>query len=327
MNFFKAAMPRHKIRIKVLPLLLLSLFPFAPNLSASISIDNFTPATNNRFANNASFIGSGVDFSGVGRTSNATNRKWATLIGPNIFLSATHWHPAIGQTVRFYPDNDPSSVFVERTVTSGVQLNGSDLWIGAFDYALPATIKQYDYATINLSAATFLASSYYKDNVLMSGISPTTTGYGASGYTNQAVGQNQAEGFIDNQSVGGSTGDVIVTVKNQPSDSTYGYTYRTYEAQAASGDSGSPLFSTDSGTPLLLGIAWAIGTTDIDPNPVTTVTRNISIYSYTGQHTGAIEAFYNANVIPEPSSIILFGVAILFGVGRRFGMTSKKCNG
>lgn len=304
--------------MKVFSLLLLATLSFNQNLSAAISIDNFTAATNDRFADNASFIGSGVDFSGVGRTSNATNRRWATLIGPNIFLSATHWHPGTGDTVRFYPDNDPTSPFIERTVVSGTQLNGSDLWVGAFDYALPATIKQYDFATIDLSAATFLTSAYYKDNVLMSGISPTTTGYGASGYTNQAVGQNQSEGFDDDLSHGGATGNVIITVKNQPGDSTYGYTYRTYEAQAASGDSGSPLFSTDTAEPTLLGIAWAIGTTDIDPSPLGTATRDITIYSYTGQHTAAIQTFYDANVVPEPSALMLLGIAALFGLKKRF---------
>jgi hypothetical protein len=61
---------------------------------------------------------------GVGR---AASGAWATLLTPNVFLSATHYRPAIGSTVTFYPGNDPSATALGRTVAGGQQIAGSDL--------------------------------------------------------------------------------------------------------------------------------------------------------------------------------------------------------
>ena len=82
---------------------------------AAISIESFSPATNDRFANDSSFIANGYDLSGVGRGSfEGDTRLWATLIDRNIFVSATHFHPENDTEVYFYPGNDPNVTPITR---------------------------------------------------------------------------------------------------------------------------------------------------------------------------------------------------------------------
>lgn len=110
----------------------------SPPASGALLVTGSSPTTNDRFANDPSFVAAAYDWSGVGR---AASGAWATLLTPNVFLSATHFRPAIGSTVTFYPGNDPSAPALGRTVAGGQQIAGTDLWIGHFANALPPRSK------------------------------------------------------------------------------------------------------------------------------------------------------------------------------------------
>jgi len=294
------------------PLAAVLLACLATAAPGAISIDNFTAASNDRFSNDANFIAAADDLSGVGRD---TAGHWATLIGPNIFLSATHSHPAVNSTIYFYPGNDPAAIPVTRTVAGAQQLSGTDLWIGHFATAVPSSIAWYPYADVLIDDVEhFFLTSYANDYAYMAGISPTTTGYGASNLTDMAVGENHVEWFYEGVTAGSSTGDVLALIQNEPGDGFYGYTYETYEAFLQGGDSGSPLFLVTGGGIQVAGTAWAISEVEIAEG----VMRPISIYTYTGNYTTAIDGYMDAYLVPEPSTVgVLLCLQVLALLSRR----------
>ena len=102
----------------------------AATSSAAISIQNFTPATNDRFAHDPAFTAAAYDWSGVGRASDG---RWVTMLSSNVFISATHNHPGlpgigIGTTVSFLPGNNPGSPAISGTIASAQQIGITDLW-------------------------------------------------------------------------------------------------------------------------------------------------------------------------------------------------------
>ena len=283
---------------------------------AAISIQSFTAATNDRFADAPGFIAGDYDWSGVGRSADG---KWVTMISPNVFLSARHFHPGspgsgIGQSVIFHPGNDPSATPVARTIAGVQQVGGTDLWLGYLSSPVPASIATYAISTSVLSSGSFGTSSLANAPAYMSGISPTTGDYGSYPPTNQAVGTNRIEGFQSGVTVSGVTGDVLLMVQNQAGDA--GFTRTAYEAQLAGGDSGSPLMTVSAGNLVVSGIAWAVGTLDIDPGPGVT-NRPGTIYTYTGNYAPVIQNYVAVNAVPEPSSSALAALIPLLAFHRR----------
>lgn len=287
----------------------------APASHAAISIQSFTPATNDRFANNPAFTAAAYDWSGVGR---AADGKWVTMLSSTVFITATHFHPGlpgigIGTTVSFLPGNNPGSPAISGTIAGAQQIGSTDLWIGFLSSPLPGSIASYGIATIPLTNATYGASSVANQFAYLSGLSPTVGGYGASPLTNQATGTNRIEGFQQSLSLSGSTGDVLFLAENLPGDP--GFVMTSFETDVNGGDSGSPLMTISGGNLVVSGIAWASGTTDVDPGPGTS-TRNLAVYTYTGNYTTAIQAYITTHPVPEPSTLALLAVAFLF-TGRK----------
>jgi hypothetical protein len=52
------------------------------------------------------------------------------MISPSYFVSAGHWHPAVGDTFRFYHTNGPNGLYEDRVVLSGQNIGSGDLWLG-----------------------------------------------------------------------------------------------------------------------------------------------------------------------------------------------------
>lgn len=269
-----------------------------PGSGASL-IQNFAAASNDRFANNGAFIGGGLDWSGVGRSSDG---HWGTMLTPSVFLSANHYHPGVGSVMSFFPGNDPGATAVARTVASGQRIGSTDLWVGFLSTAVPASITAYEFAQMPLTEGTFAASALYDLPIFMGGISPTGTGYGAGTATVQTVGTNRLEGFFEDATDDGhvATGNILATVQNLTGDAGFGFTHTGFETQLQGGDSGSPLMLLADGRLMLAGIAWAIGTIDIDPDLTNKTERPITAFTYTGSYAGEI-----LTLIPEP------GVAML----------------
>jgi hypothetical protein len=93
----------------------------------ALTIEGYAANSNDRFANHPDFIAKDFNLSGVAISSDG---RWATLIAPNVFLTAHHFPPAVGQTITFYATNDPAGPSVTRTVAALRQrIGSSDLYL------------------------------------------------------------------------------------------------------------------------------------------------------------------------------------------------------
>jgi len=275
---------------------------------ASISIYDFSSQLNDRFANSSSFVAYDYNLSGIGLDNNG---QWLTMISPNVFLSANHFHPSTGASVTFYASNDPNGLSVTRTVTSTAQRIGtSDLWIGTINEPLPNSFVYYDFATQDITSLGQFNSSPYKDAVaFILGRSPTVWPTSQD----MAVGRNKLDRWFDSITVVGTTDDAMGAVYDGSSDPNFVLS----EARVESGDSGAGMFVPSAGGKLtLVGINWFQYTAGSETG---------SGFSYVGNYDGQIQSFLNAYSVPEPS---VFGtVAGLVALGWGFSRRLRKSSG
>lgn len=285
---------------------------------AATSIQSFSPATNDRFANDPAFVAAGYDLSGVGRDANG---RWLTMLSSTVFISANHYRPA--GAVTFHPGNDPLEMPETSTIASAARIGITDLYIGTLATPLSGAIASYGFVTVPLTNANFGSSLLFEELAYMGGISATTTGYGANKTTNETVGTNRLEGFEKDAAALGGVGDLLITVKNLIGDSAFGFTMTGSEAQLAGGDSGSPLFVVSGGQLVLAGIALGVTTdpTDIDPG-AGVAGRYLSAFSYTGGSKVAIQSYLDTGAVPEPGAALLLLVSLGAVCGRRRGRGS-----
>ncbi|MEO0510218.1 MAG: hypothetical protein AAF065_10205 [Verrucomicrobiota bacterium] len=284
-------------------------------MNGAINIDNFDTLTNDRFANDASFIGAGLDFSGVAiadeapLTDSDTDGRWLTMISPNVFLSVQHstFFPNNGQSVTFYASNDPLGGSTTRTVQSSQQIGSSDVRIGVLDSPLPSNYAYYDYATETFDQAfpsgayDISSAPYYEETAFIFGRSPTP---GWDTTQDIAVGRNVLDiWWVDYE----GTHEAVVAVYDDVLDPNY----VSSEAFLRAGDSGGPVLVDDGmGGLTIIGLNWfsSVG--------------NFSGFSYLGNYSEEIDAFIAANPVPE---FRLF--ALLAGLcSAAFVISSRKEN-
>ncbi|NNC90439.1 MAG: hypothetical protein HKN82_18440 [Akkermansiaceae bacterium] len=268
----------------------------------AVTVAGFSPASNDRFANDLAYIAGGFDMSGVGRTADG---RWATMITPNVFLSSSHFAPGPGTTLYFYPHNDPGATPVTAVVGGGEAIGTTDIWMGHLTVPLPIEIGSYTRTTETLTELNFSASTIAGTNAYLNGNTPTAGGYGADPRTSQATGRNVIFSFNDNQTfgvLGGGLrqGDVLLTVEDNPGEGDF----VPFETQAQPGDSGAPLFRDSGGALELLGIGSAVGGAS-------------TFHSYTGNYATEIDAYIAQHPIPEPRIAVLGALALLVAGGMR----------
>lgn len=256
-------------------------------------INNYSAATNDRFANDPSFIAADYDLSGVAIDSTG---RWLTMISPNVFLSAAHLAPAAGSSVTFHAGNDPAGASVNRTVFYvGEALAGSDLWIGLLSEPLPSSYNYYTYATEPLNGGGWQDSPYFLADALNVARSP------GSGEISLdfGVGQNRLDNYFGSTTVSGTTGYAIGSIVDGPGDANF----LPYELELRSGDSGGPVFVDVDGALTLVGINWFAGTDE---------GLTINGYTYVGNYAAEIGAFMATYSVPEPSHYALgAGLAVV----------------
>jgi hypothetical protein len=87
------------------------------------------------------FVGDPYDWSGVARTWDVG--KWGAMISPSYFISANHFHPANGETFRFYHGNSTNTTYEERVVISGQRISDSDIWLGKLSAPVSSAVAKY----------------------------------------------------------------------------------------------------------------------------------------------------------------------------------------
>ncbi len=275
---------------------------------ADIIIQGYTDATNDRFSNNAAFIASAFNLSGVGQTNDANPilaGRWATAISRNVIVSAEHYAPGSPLPIHFYPGNDPSVSPVVRTVESSVQVPGTDLWLARLNAFLPSNIAHYSFAAEpltgpnppnqNVFGTLVTAGSLQGRNAYMFGRSPFNEDANPNDnrfvFNDQAIGRNLITGYVENANTPFMQTDndmLVLFFDSAPPNQV------PFEALLQGGDSGGPLFVEINGEFILLGINSVASS----GNPA------FSGISYIGNQAAFVNNFI-ANAIPEPASGLL----------------------
>lgn len=253
---------------------------------AAINIDGFATETNDRFANDSSFIAHNFDLSGV---AIADNGRWITMISENVFLSAHHYFPANGTSVTYYGTNSTSENATTRIIEQSERIGSSDLRIGTINAGLGNDFSFYDYATddttFNYSFAnanSFNNSPYHLSDAFIFGRSPSNF----STSQDIAVGRNRLDEWFDSVSAAGTVDDAIASAVNASGDGNF----LTYEAAVNFGDSGAPMMVSDGNVLTIVGINWFTATVGA---------QSYNGYSYVGNYDIEIQSYIDANPVPE----------------------------
>lgn len=308
-----------RIRISRLPLFGLFVALGVRTVSA-LSIINYDPDLHNRFESgwpamplpnsDSSFIGAGLDFSGVGWNPSDLRQNFA-MINDRQFVLAFHFPPASAQIDFFSPVNGRVSYAIDSNgyvnlvhPTTGQR---SDLRVGTLTTVLNPADQIAVYPILSFSN---LAS--YDDRPLVV--------YGFGDSSGPRIGQNTLDAVqnldvYDGKGTATPTDDQIYTAgqtRDQIADTitfSYDQDAATGEAFAQSGDSGGPSFSIFNGQLALLGTHVAI---DSSPN----TTFDTFIPAYLDQLAGAGVSF---TTVPEPGTplLICMGMSMLLLRRRR----------
>ncbi|NTV66565.1 MAG: hypothetical protein HGB06_02570 [Chlorobaculum sp.] len=212
--------------------LIIAMFALSPAESrGTMTIRSYSAARNNRFytGSDKNFIGAAYNFSGVGQFSAG---HWGTLLSDNYFITATHYAPAIGETVTFYATNSKSGQHYTYSVAAGTRVGTTDIWIGRLNTAVDSSIARYPILELP-------KQSDYLGRVLYN--------YGSQ----DIVGRNVVD-TIREGSYGGSTNLIAwYDYDNNDTPSVGGD-----ETLLQVGDSGAPSFVATGSGLALVGIHW-----------------------------------------------------------------------
>jgi len=231
---------------RVVFLLITSLFLRLP----ALQIHEYDTDQHDRYSNNPAFIASAYDLSGVALTDNG---RFATLVHPNVILSAVHYPVAVGQVIPFRLGNAPDAPRVQRTVTQRFQAAGSDLFICVLDAAVTENVAVYAFATQALPSTEDwgLNYPYVGRSHLHVGRSPGSF----STELDMALGQNILDDRQIELTVGGQTGNTVECKRDLSGDPNF----LQDETMAQGGDSSAPLLHIENnGSLTVVGIAWYI---------------------------------------------------------------------
>ncbi len=262
------------------------------------------PTVNERFTSgfpsapvandSASFLGAGLDFSGVGWKTDSPQFS-LTLISPRHFLIAAHSAPAAGSTVSFLNRDGVVKAFTVDslyTITHATGVN-TDITIGRLAAPIASTDQITAYPILSLNSY-----AQYLDLPLLV--------YGGSG----RVGQNTLDKLMlaDMLPFGGGDGTEDSVLFRTDLDPVNGQT------QGEVSDSGAPSLYIAGSTLALVGVHSAIDTLpDLD------LTYDSFIPSYAAQINDRLALDgYTLHAIPEPATTAaILGLTALAGAAKR----------
>lgn len=257
---------------------------------ADLIVRGYAPQNHDRYyvGIDRAFIGEGRDWSGVGMQVGSS--LWGTMISPTYFLSANHLHPSTGGTLRFYHTNSLSGGFEDRTVLGGVQISGTDLWLGQLTAPVSSSVAQYAIYGPPTPAGYV-------------GLDIYTVGLASTFYPSDGrfrLGRNQIDVVGD------------FTVPSASSGPGYAHDYDAPtggvgpdESKYASGDSGGPSFAIIDNQLALTGIHWFIYTDAFNGGSGDTrLADHIAALNSSMIGESVIVA------VPEPTSLLLAGSGV-----------------
>ena len=285
--------PRNSSRIPWLIRACWIVIPFITSATATMVIRDFQALRHERFyvGTNKAFVGDPYDWSGVGQ---GTSGQWATLVSDNYFISATHYHPAVGSNVTFWETNSLANPSHTYSVAGGQRIGGTDLWVGWFGSAVNTNIQRYPVLDLS-TVSDYLGLVQYN--------------YGV----NHRVGRNVTNAF-GTETVDASTGYVWYADYDNNDTPLVGGD----ETFLQGGDSGGPSFNVTAGQLALIGIHWAIsnefpGTNQGELFVDSAVPAYINDINFVLNHKSQ-----SLTVIPEPSVMLwLCGILAVGAVTTR----------
>ena len=279
----KSISPRQMKRHVLLVAVALSWFVSSAPAPAAMVVEGYNPANHDRFyvGSDKAFIGDPYNWSGVATNGSAS---WATLVTPDYFLSATHAHPAIGSTLKFYDANNPSGPYETATVASGqgisLEVGTSDVWLGKLTAPVSSNITVYP---------------VYAPPVPLDAVGQIVYTFGLS--TSSTASQNQRLGRnVISSQIGGAT------------NCYFTYNYDTPglgadESLGISGDSGAPGFVIVNGVPALVGT--------VSQGDQATYTSDSYISRCVSQIDAAMVGEQLTTIVPEPGTLGMLALGAL----------------
>ena len=290
------------------------------SLSGAISIVGYDPTVNDRFANDSSFLLTSSDsafLSGVGIADTGQSSftgddggRWVTMISSNVFLSAQHFSPMNGSSVKFYETNDLAGGQVTRTVQSSQRIGSSDIRIGVLDTPLPETYRSFNFVTEDIfTVGDFVSSNIFEEAGILFGRSPTAY---SDLSQEMSLGSNILDRWGESVSAAGTTDVALAAALNSPTDPDTGEPDPNFvfsEAFLQTGDSGGPLMVIAGGELTIVGINWFISNA---------VGNELSGFSYVGNYDVEIQEYIDANAVPEVAAAsFLTGLSVVLSYGFR----------
>ena len=269
----------------------------------ALTVFNYSATVNERFdsgfpgapvANTSgSFIGAGLDLSGIGWRANSTQFA-VTLVSPQSFITAGHVAPGIGDTLVFLnQDGVLKSYTVGSLNTVIYNSQSSDIVLGTLTVAIPTSDHVTSYPVLDLGSF----GAY---------VGLGLTVYGQNG----RMGTNtiDALGNFDFKPIGSPDGNIDSIFLQTDYDPVTG------EAQGQGGDSGSPSFVISSGSLALVGVHSAI-----NGSPPPDLTFDSFIPPFIAQLNSFMSSTgFTITAVPEPATIAVWaGVVALVMIIRR----------